>query len=44
MGHGAGQRCTSMRRLIVHESIVDELTDKLVNAYATLRIGTPLDE
>ena len=38
----AGQRCTSMRRLIVHESIVDELTDKLVNAYATLRIGDPL--
>jgi aldehyde dehydrogenase (NAD+) len=40
----AGQRCTSMRRLIVHKSIVDELTDKLVSAYATLRIGSPLDE
>jgi aldehyde dehydrogenase (NAD+) len=40
----AGQRCTSMRRLIVHESIVEDLTAKLVSAYATLRIGTPLDE
>lgn len=40
----AGQRCTSMRRLIVHESIVDELTQKLVKAYGSLRIGTPLDE
>ncbi|MEV8181501.1 aldehyde dehydrogenase family protein [Specibacter sp. NPDC078692] len=40
----AGQRCTSMRRLIVHESIVDELTQKLVSAYGTLRIGTPLNE
>ncbi|WP_343317575.1 aldehyde dehydrogenase family protein [Arthrobacter sp. TMP15] len=40
----AGQRCTSMRRLIVHESIVDDLTQKLVSAYGTLRIGTPLDE
>ncbi|TFD81493.1 aldehyde dehydrogenase family protein [Cryobacterium psychrophilum] len=38
----AGQRCTSMRRLIVHESIVTELTDKLVAAYGTLRIGSPL--
>ena len=37
----AGQRCTSMRRLIVHESVVDELTDKLVQAYATLSIGDP---
>ena len=30
-----------MRRLIVHESIVDELTDKLVSAYGTLKIGDP---
>ncbi len=40
----AGQRCTSMRRLIVHESVVDQLTEKLVQAYGTLSIGSPLDE
>lgn len=39
----AGQRCTSTRRLIVHESRYDELKDKLVNAYKQLRIGSPLD-
>ena len=37
----AGQRCTSMRRLIVHESIVEELTAKLVAAYSRLSIGHP---
>lgn len=37
----AGQRCTSMRRLIVHDSVVDTLTQKLVAAYGTLRIGSP---
>lgn len=37
----AGQRCTSMRRLIVHESIVESLTEKLVQAYGTLSIGDP---
>lgn len=40
----AGQRCTTTRRLIVHESLVDELTDKLANAYKQVRIGDPLDE
>lgn len=40
----AGQRCTSMRRLIVHESVVDELTEKLVEAYGTLSIGDPRNE
>ena len=40
----AGQRCTSMRRLIVHESIVEELIGKLVAAYSSLNIGLPLDE
>ena len=40
----AGQRCTSMRRLIVHESVVDQLTEKLVAAYGTLSIGSPLEE
>lgn len=40
----AGQRCTTMRRLIVHESIADELTSKVVAAYKTLTIGDPRDE
>ncbi len=40
----AGQRCTSTRRLIIHESIYDEVRDKLAKAYGQLRIGNPLDE
>jgi aldehyde dehydrogenase (NAD+) len=40
----AGQRCTSTRRLIIHESVYDVFTAKLVKAYAQLRIGNPLDE
>ncbi|GAB3700838.1 aldehyde dehydrogenase family protein [Corynebacterium nasicanis] len=40
----AGQRCTTMRRLIVHESVVDTLTERLVAAYRTLTIGDPRDE
>jgi aldehyde dehydrogenase (NAD+) len=40
----AGQRCTSTRRLIIHESIYEEVKEKLKNAYAQLRIGNPLDE
>ncbi|PRA12174.1 aldehyde dehydrogenase family protein [Arthrobacter sp. MYb211] len=40
----AGQRCTTMRRIIVHESVVDELTEKLVAAYGTLSIGDPRAE
>ncbi|MBK8975593.1 MAG: aldehyde dehydrogenase family protein [Planctomycetes bacterium] len=39
----AGQRCTSTRRIIAHESIRDALTDRLVRAYAQIRIGDPLD-
>ena len=39
----AGQRCTTTRRLIVHESIVDGLVQKLVAAYKQVRIGDPLD-
>ena len=39
----AGQRCTSTRRLIIHESIYESFRDKLVKAYAQLRIGNPLD-
>ena len=38
----AGQRCTTTRRIIVHSSIVDELTERLVQAYASVRIGDPL--
>jgi aldehyde dehydrogenase (NAD+) len=40
----AGQRCTSTRRLIIHESIYDALTEKLTSAYKQLSIGNPLDE
>jgi len=39
----AGQRCTTTRRLIVHERIIDDLTSKLVYAYDQVRIGDPLD-
>lgn len=39
-----GQRCTSTRRLIVHESQYDTVKEKLANAYQQLRIGNPLDE
>jgi len=40
----AGQRCTSTRRLIIHEDIYEILKAKLVKAYAQLRIGDPLDQ
>ena len=40
----AGQRCTSLRRLIVHESVHDALVAQLKHAYATLRVGNPLDD
>lgn len=40
----AGQRCTSTRRLIIHESVYDAFTSKLVKAYSQLRIGDPLDQ
>lgn len=40
----AGQRCTTTRRLIAHESIVDDLTDRLVKAYGNVRLGDPLDK
>ena len=40
----AGQRCTSTRRLIVHESIYEQVKNALVDAYQQLRIGNPLDE
>ncbi|MEY8868048.1 aldehyde dehydrogenase family protein [Meridianimaribacter flavus] len=40
----AGQRCTSTRRLIIHDSIYDKVKDAVVDAYKQLRIGNPLDE
>tara|TARA_B100000963_G_scaffold97401_1_gene84134 strand:+ start:4349 stop:5884 length:1536 start_codon:yes stop_codon:yes gene_type:complete len=40
----AGQRCTTTRRLIIHESIFDSFTKKLVSAYDQITIGNPLDE
>ena len=39
----AGQRCTTTRRLIVHESVLDKVTAALTSAYKQLKIGTPLD-
>ena len=39
----AGQRCTTTRRLIIHESIYEAFKEKLVNAYQQIRIGNPLD-
>lgn len=40
----AGQRCTSTRRLIIHEDVYDAFKKKLVNAYKQLKIGDPLKE
>jgi len=40
----AGQRCTTTRRLIIHESIYDKVCRSLVKAYDSLKIGNPLDE
>jgi aldehyde dehydrogenase (NAD+) len=40
----AGQRCTSTRRLIIHENIYQKVKDSLVKAYSQLKIGDPLDE
>ena len=40
----AGQRCTSLRRLIVHESIADELVGRLASAYTSVPVGDPRDD
>jgi aldehyde dehydrogenase (NAD+) len=40
----AGQRCTSTRRLIIHEKVYKKFTEKLVNAYKQIKIGDPLDQ
>src|SRR6056297_2772634 len=39
-----GQRCTSTRRLIIHESVYDKVKDAIVGAYQQITIGNPLDE
>jgi aldehyde dehydrogenase (NAD+) len=40
----AGQRCTSTRRLIIHESVYDAFIQKLISNYKKVKIGDPLDE
>ncbi len=40
----AGQRCTTMRRVIAHTSVIDDLTERLVSAYGRLPIGNPLQD
>ncbi len=39
-----GQRCTSTRRLIIHESVYDKVKSALIEAYGQIKIGNPLDE
>jgi len=39
----AGQRCTTLRRLFVHDSVYDTLVPKLRNVYASVKVGNPLD-
>lgn len=38
-----GQRCTSTRRLIIHESVYDQVKERLINIYEKVQIGNPLD-
>ena len=38
----AGQRCTSTRRVIIHENIFDDLIEKIISAYKQVQIGDPL--
>ena len=40
----AGQRCTTLRRLIAHRSVHDQLVESLTKAYASVPIGDPLEE
>jgi aldehyde dehydrogenase (NAD+) len=40
----AGQRCTTLRRVIAHESVADEVVDRIAAAYAGLPVGDPFDE
>jgi aldehyde dehydrogenase (NAD+) len=40
----AGQRCTTLRRVIAHESVADELVDRIASAYRGLAVGDPMDD
>ena len=40
----AGQRCTSTRRLIIHDEVYDKVKEALVSAYKQIKIGNPLDQ
>ena len=40
----AGQRCTTLRRLLVHEDVYDEFVPKLAKAYDQIMPGNPLEE
>ncbi|MBM9603616.1 L-piperidine-6-carboxylate dehydrogenase [Desulfopila inferna] len=40
----AGQRCTTTRRVIIHDSVYDRIKEALIRAYSTLKIGSPLRE
>ncbi len=40
----AGQRCTTTRRVIIHDSVYDRIKEALIKAYSTLKIGSPLQE
>ncbi|MEP7332530.1 MAG: aldehyde dehydrogenase family protein [Terracoccus sp.] len=39
----AGQRCTTMRRVIAHESVIDEITERVATAYEKLPVGNPME-
>jgi aldehyde dehydrogenase (NAD+) len=39
----AGQRCTTIRRIILHEAIYDTFVEKLTKIYKTIKIGNPLE-
>ncbi|MEO6997933.1 MAG: aldehyde dehydrogenase family protein [Terracoccus sp.] len=40
----AGQRCTTMRRVIAHESVIDEIAERVATAYEKLTVGNPMEE
>jgi aldehyde dehydrogenase family 7 protein A1 len=40
----AGQRCTTMRRIFLHESVYDKFIEKMIAAYKTIKSGNPLEE
>lgn len=40
----AGQRCTTLRRLIIHEDVYDQVVSSLIKAYGSIKAGSPLDD